>query len=127
MKPKNYLIKDYDCISDEKWLKTKDDIESYFKDIIYDLLECGQGFYQDEGNFFVMIQNGKFYNVNVKVEIGGTKQDRGDKLYFIEGVKDISITEVEQPKEKDRLSVNYTLKLTDEEKKEVDKFLSKFN
>lgn len=102
MKPEEYLIKDYGMIYDATFLKTKDDIREYFEDMGYDLLDCGQGYYENEAGVKVMTQDGKYYDVLIKAEIESAKQDRGDRLYWVGSIKDVFYIEIDKPKEKEK-------------------------
>ncbi len=80
-------------ITDEKWLTSTDDIEAYFKDEGHYLLPCGQGYYTEEVDVFVGIEN-KYYKVTIKAEIGSSRQDRGDRLYWVEDIDSVTFVKV---------------------------------
>jgi len=87
-------------ISDEYVFDSEQHLKDVFENTIYDCLDCGQGYYEDTISTIMKIGN-KFYDVTVTAEIGSSKQDRGDKLYYIEGVETITILEHEiTPEEK---------------------------
>jgi len=69
--------------------------EEYLEDMAYDYLKCGQGYYNDIWEPTVYI-GGKLYKATVLAEIGSSKQDRGDRLYSVENIKSITLTELEQ-------------------------------
>lgn len=75
-------------------LASEEDIEYYFQTAALDELECGQGFYTEEGEAFVQIGE-TLYLVKFKGEISSSKQDRGDRLYWVEDVIDITYERVD--------------------------------
>lgn len=87
-----YLIDDWGLFESKEWLKHPEQIEEYFKDVGYEYFECGQGFYQDEAEVYVKIGD-KFYNVYITAEIGSAKQDRGDRLYWVENIESVTYDE----------------------------------
>lgn len=95
----SYLKEQYDVI-DDKYLSSVDDIKWYFEDNGYEWLDCGQGYATESASKIVHI-DGKFYMVHFEAEIESSKQDRGDRLYFVERVKNVSYEEIEKPVEKD--------------------------
>lgn len=95
-KMEQYLIDDYDVFEDTDNLGCIDDIESYFKDCGRDFLECGQGFYTDEADLIVKIGD-MFYNVHITAEVWGDKQDRGDRLYYVNKITDVTYKEIDKP------------------------------
>lgn len=94
-----YLIKQYEVYEDKKWLTDVSDIEDYFKDNGYDYFDCGQGYSQDYADVIVHIAN-KFYLVEMEAEIGSQKQDRGDRLYFIDNIESVIYKEIDKPERK---------------------------
>jgi len=79
-------------VINDKYMQTIQDIEENFDDYLCDRLECGQGYYEDE--LKVVVKTGEiYYDVIAKAEIGSSKQDRGDKLYWVECLESIKITE----------------------------------
>lgn len=121
-----YLVKDYGVIEDLKYLKSVDDIESYFSEDVDVDFDCGQGYYQDEGEFICKICD-KFYKVKVKAEIGSSKQDRGDRLYWVESVESVEYEEIDKPKPKERVSYTYNIKATENEKAQIEELLKELN
>lgn len=93
-----YLIDQYN-IHEYKGLRHHLEIEKYFRNCGLDLFETGQGFYEDEVEILVKIGN-KFYDVTVYANIESSKQDRGDRLYWVESIRDVSYTETTKPEEK---------------------------
>lgn len=94
-----YLIKQYNVHEDKNYLQDASDIEQYFKDDGYDYFDCGQGYSQSEADVIVHIAN-KFYLVTMKAEIGSQKQDRGDRLYFVENIVKVEYEEIDKPERK---------------------------
>jgi len=121
----DYLVKDYGVISNEKWLKDETQIEDFFRDVAYDYLDCGQGYYEDEATLLAMVGE-KFYEVKITAEIGSSKQDRGDRLYFVEDIESVTWKEVDKPLPKDKSEYTYTLLLDAEQKVAMDKYLESF-
>ena len=80
-----YLIDDYGVEEDVKYLTDPSQIEEYYKDCGRDYLDCGQGYFQEEAVLLVKIKD-KFYEVCIEAEIDGNKQDRGDRLYYVERI-----------------------------------------
>ncbi len=89
-------------VTDERWLKSTDDIVEYFEDAGYEYLPCGQGYFTREAGVFVGIAD-KYYRVTLKGEIESEKRDRGDRLYWVENI--ISVTFVEVSAETVRYAV----------------------
>ena len=110
-----YLISQYNVYQDENYLTHESQIEEVFKDIGSEYLECGQGYCQDEVEIIVKIGK-KFYNVNIHAEIGSAKQDRGDRLYWVEDIDRVTYEEIEKPKFKEELYYIYKIKLNKDTK-----------
>lgn len=91
----DYLKIDYNVIEFDD-LTSEDDIVPYFEDIGHELLDCGQGYYQDETVEVVKIGN-KFFEVTIIAEVYGEKQDRGDRLYYVDHIKSVTYKEVPKP------------------------------
>ena len=117
-----YLIKDYDVIEDKRYLTEESDIETYFRDDGYDLFDCGQGYYQDEATSICKIED-KFYKVKITAEILSSKQDRGDRLYWVESIESVTYEEIEKPKPKDRQYITYKVLVTEHEKDSLEAFM----
>lgn len=92
----NYLIKQYEVYEDKNYLTDPSEIEEYFKDNGYDYFDCGQGYSQDEADIIVYIAN-KFYLVSMEAVIGSQRQDRGDRLYFVEDIENVTYEEISKP------------------------------
>lgn len=96
------LKEQYDIFSSLNFLVTEDDIIPYIKDIALDYFDCGQGYYEDKKNFIVYLHSDdQYYKVTVTADIMSAKQDRGDRLYWVDGINDISLTKIDEPKLKD--------------------------
>jgi len=119
-----YLIDEYGVIENTKWLKCVEQIEGFFKDCGYDLFDCGQGYAQREATAICKIGL-KFYEVTIKAEIGSAKQDRGDRLYWVENIDSVDYKEVDKPLPKEKTSFNYKITLSDDKKNLLDSFLKK--
>lgn len=120
-----YLIDQYDVQEDTRWLKSTDDIVDFVRDTD-DLFECGQGYYQDEATMLLKIDD-KFYKATAYAEIGSAKQDRGDRLYWVERITNVNFTEIPKPIPKDVLSVTYKLDITADTKIYIENFFNKNN
>ncbi len=120
-----YLVKEYGVISDSAYLKEENDIKDYFMDCGPDLMDCGQGYYEDEATALVEI-SGKFYEVSIEATIESSKQDRGDRLYFVDEIKAVTWKEIPKPSPKEKQLHTYTLLLTKEQKVAMDKYLKNF-
>ena len=98
-----YLIKDYNAVENKKYLRSPLQIEDYFKeyDDSSEYFECGQGYAQEEAELLVKIGN-KFYNVKLHAGICSAKQDRGDRLYWVENIRKVEYAEVDKPLPKQR-------------------------
>lgn len=91
-----YLKEQYGVFEDEQYLLSESDIKDYFKGNGYEWLDCGQGYYQDEADLIVKIDE-KFYDVHISAEIGSSKQDRGDRSYYVERITDVAYKEIPKP------------------------------
>jgi hypothetical protein len=120
-----YLIDQYGVIEDEKYLTSVDEIEDFVRDLD-DLFDCGQGYYQEEAEVILKIGD-KFYAVKVKAEIVSSKQDRGDRLYWVERIESVTYREIEKPQPKEVLSEYYRLEITADQKKNLEMFLKEYN
>jgi len=123
----DYLEEQYNVIMDTKWLKDVSQLENYFNDYINDDFECGQGYCEGEKDYIVLINN-KYYSVHVAAEIGSAKQDRGDRLYWVEGLESITYEEIPKPikKQKEVYTYKFSVEILPEEKEKLDKFLSNY-
>lgn len=96
------LEEQYNIFSSSEYLVTEDDIIPYIKDIAFDYFDCGQGYFEDKKDFIVYLQSvNQYYKVTVYVDIMSAKQDRGDRLYWVDGIKDISLMKINEPVLKD--------------------------
>lgn len=101
-------LKDQYNVREISYLESEEDIVSYFMEDPYDYFDCGQGYYEDEVNIIVKIKD-KFYNVKITAAIGSSKQDRGDRLYFVENAESVEYSEIEKPVDKNINKVKYIL------------------
>jgi len=122
----DYLIKDYEVIQDFNYLKCEDQIKSYFEDVGTEFFECGQGYYQDLVNKIIKI--GKtFYDVTIEAEINSAKQDRGDRLYWVENISNVKWKEIEKPKPKEKITFSYKFTINEDRKRLLDSWLKENN
>ena len=78
---------------DVKFLANEEAIKEYFEEAAYDELDCGQGYATDEGEAFAKIGD-RYYLVKFKAEIESAKQDRGDRLYWVDKIKSVTWNEI---------------------------------
>ena len=71
-----------------KKFKNKEDASDHYKEKAYDELDCGQGYYQDQVSYHCFI-DGEFKEIEIHAEIGSQKQDRGDRLYWVDGIEKV--------------------------------------
>lgn len=110
-KAEQYLVDDYDCY-ESIYLETKEDIKPHFQDCGRDFLDCGQGYYEEEATIFCKIGT-KYYNVIISAEIESSKQDRGDRLYWVEKIESVIFSETEKPAPKEKGVFIYSVQCTD--------------
>ncbi len=103
-----YLIDDYDVV-EFKDMKHESEIEEYFKDCGYEFFNCGQGYYEGSVDKLVKIGN-KFFGVTIDAEIGSAKQDRGERLYWVESIESVTWEQVEKPLPKPK---NYQINISE--------------
>lgn len=106
----------------KKWLTSQEDIEGYFKNNGNKWLDCGQGYYEDATHILCKIQD-KFYNVYIKAEIMSARQDRGDRLYWVDYIEEVRYEEVDKPLPKKRRGYKLLLNLTKSESKQLCSYL----
>ena len=118
----SYLIEEYGVIEDKLGLTEENQIKEYFEDLGRELLNCGQGYYTDESSVICKIGE-RFYKVEIEAEIGSSKQDIGDRLYWVERVSHVDYEEIPKPTPKNTDIYEYKLILTDEKRLKLEKFL----
>lgn len=74
---------------DSNYLTSEDEINNFFSEAAYDELDCGQGYCTNKGEAFAKIGD-KYYLVKFEAEIGSAKQDRGDRLYWVERIASVT-------------------------------------
>ena len=121
----DYLLRDYNVIQD-KWLTDETQIVEYFTDAAFEFLECGQGYYTEEASFICNIGE-KFYEVYVEAEIASAKQDRGDRLYWVESIENVDYKEIPKPEPKQTVKVNYSIEGNETMMKMLEEFLKENN
>jgi hypothetical protein len=104
-----YLKEEYGVYEDRVYLQSPLQIEQYFLDNGADHLKCGQGYAEFDTDVLVKIGD-RFYKVHIEAEIGSAKQDRGDRLYWVENVRHVTYEEVPKPCPKAREDKTYNLK-----------------
>ena len=93
------LKEQYNIFEDKKYLKSENDIIPVFSDIGPDYLDCGQGYYTDTTDIIAYVA-GKFYKVTIYAEIMSAKQDRGERLYWVDDIKSVIYAEIPKPEPK---------------------------
>lgn len=117
-----YLIDEYNVISDPKWLKSEEQIQEFFNEYV-GLFDCGQGYYEDEKTVIAKIGL-RFFEVHIKAEIGSAKQDVGDRLYWIEDIERITWKEIPKPKIKAKVEKRYSFEFFDNQEQLLNSFLN---
>jgi hypothetical protein len=117
----DYLKEDYGVIEDE-YLTDETKIVSFFKDYAYEDFDCGQGYYQEENTYTCKIDD-KFYQVYVLAEIGSSKQDRGERLYWVEDIKKVEYREIPKPTPKRRVEISLMITTTKEKYYSLKEFM----
>lgn len=118
----SYLKEEYGVIEDKRGLTKESDIEDYFEDNGRDYFDCGQGYYNEEA--FVICKIGqKFYEVEIEAEIGSSKQDIGDRLYWVERISNVDYWEITKPTPKRKELYQYNVLLTEEQRLKLEIFL----
>lgn len=116
-----YLIDDYG-LHEFKDLKHESQIPDWFNNDFNDEFDCGQGYYEDTAVLLVKI-GAKFYHVTLTAEIGSAKQNVGDRLYWVEGIKKVEYVEVEKPAPKTKHAYLFTMNLSEADSLQVENFL----
>ncbi len=110
----------------DKYLKSTSQIEDYFKEDMYDLFDCGQGYYQEEAKALCKIQE-KYYEVILKADVVSEKRDRGDRLYWVEDIESVTWKEIPKPIPKETWYSTYQMTINEDEKNLLDSFLKENN
>jgi hypothetical protein len=94
---------------------------------ILEFFECGQGYYQDEAEKIVLIDN-KSYCVKIKAEICSAKQNIGDRLCWVENLESVTYSEIPKPEEKMKITCtyNFSVDLLEEEQEALEGMLLKY-
>jgi hypothetical protein len=116
-----YLVKEYG-VYEHADLKSPLQFEEWFKEEYYDHFDCGQGYAQEKAVLLVKVGN-KFYFVTLTAEIGSAKQDRGDRLYWVEKLSSVSYEETAKPQPKERIEYKLELSLTPDQKNALESFI----
>lgn len=69
-------------------LTSKEDIIAHFEDVGRSFLKCGQGEYEEETSLVCKIGE-DFFTVYLSAEIASSRQDIGDRLYFVDYISDV--------------------------------------
>lgn len=73
-------------------IKSIEEAEEYYKDS-YDRFDCGQWYYENDVDVKFMFDGVK-YNANIVADVQSSKQDRWDRLYYIEWIEKVIITKI---------------------------------
>jgi hypothetical protein len=90
------LKKQYNIISDPINLATESDIFPYFMEYGDEYFDCGQGYSQYEATVYVEIKD-VYYKVDISANVTSAKQDRGDRLYWVENIANVVHIEIPKP------------------------------
>ena len=123
MKTEQYLFDEYDLFVNETYLSTESDIEPYFKENGSDWLECGQGYCQDTADIFCKVGD-KFYDITIIGEVTSSKQDVGDRLYWIDYIKSVTWRETMKPEKLDEFVISYKIEATKFNIDELEQFMT---
>lgn len=118
----NYLKEEYNVFEDVKYLTEESSIENYFNDNGPELFDCGQGYCEESISIICKVKD-KFYEVEIVAEIGAQRMDRGDDLYFVDYISEVSYKEIDKPLPKPRKEVQYNLMITDHQKSILENFM----
>jgi len=99
-----YLIDEYNVKQNITYLKCEEQIEQYFKNDYYEFFECGQGKHQDIAHVIIKIAD-KYYDVTMFADVYSSKQEYGDRMYWVEKIKSVSWDEIEKPSPKNRVKI----------------------
>lgn len=116
-----YLIDDYG-LHEFKDLKHESQIPDWFKSDFNDEFKCGQGFCEDTAVLFVKI-GAKFYYVTLTAEICSQRQDRGERLYWVERIQKVEYEETDKPEPKTKHSYTFNMNLSKETLAQIENFL----
>ncbi len=119
-----YLINEYQVFESE-YLKHELQLEDYPFTDIDGLFDCGQVYATYEEELLVKIGN-RFYDVTITVEVNSSKQDIGDRLYWVEGIESVTWERTEKPKPKEREYFSITGKYTKDQIEQIDNLLNSF-
>ena len=117
-----YLKDQYD-IYESEYLKHEAYIEGHFTMNGVEYFDCGQGYFQNEVTKIVKI-GAVFYEVKIFAEIGSAKQDRGDRLYFVENIKKVTFKVIDKPQPIPKVSKVYTIQATEANQERLRQFLN---
>lgn len=91
-----YLVDQYEVYECSELQSHLQIIDHFKQTDSHDFFECGQGYSTDHVQKLVKI--GKdFYNVNIHAEISSAKQDRGDRLYWVEKISNVTYQQIPKP------------------------------
>lgn len=91
--------------------KNQEEADEYFSDSVSELIQCGQGHYQDEAEAFCYIDD-VFFLATIKAEIGRQSCERGDKLYYVEKLESVSYQKYSEEVERENIKKEKQAKLT---------------
>lgn len=121
-----YLKDDYDVIDLMGEIIDPAEIVSYFEDCGEEYFDCGQGYYQDEAVVLVRV-NYNYYEVCVEALVLGDKQDRGDKLYYVEEITSVKYKQIPMPLPKEQLKVTFEVTASAEKIRSLTHFIEEHN
>lgn len=113
-----YLFDEYDLIEDE-YLKSEDNIESYFKDVGREYLIDEDGEVISDASVYCKIED-NFYKVNIEAELIRIWQEYGDHTYRIGKITSVTWKEIPKPLPKSKTEYTYKLLMTNYQKQELE-------
>jgi len=69
----------------------------------------------------------KFYEVKIIADIQSSKQDRGDRLYWVESIGSVTYKEIDKPLPKEKEIYTYSFELNKDEKNYLEDWLIENN
>jgi len=102
-------------IHESKYLENESEIVAYFKDSGNEFFECGQGYYQDEAEVIAKIGN-DYFIVELYAEVVSSKQDVGDRLYWVDEIYKVTYSPLSEAKVKEMKNKDITSRIANLQK-----------
>ena len=100
-------------------LTAEDQIIQHFKDCGFEFFDCGQGYYQEQADTYVKIGDQYFY-VMMTAEMDSRKQDRGDRMYWVDCITEVTYEKVSEEEINERKKAHILIQISGHEKKIAD-------